>query len=566
MSQQRHIINKQILEIHLPEEEDVHTMQADISQLYREKLVPIINELCDRYSAGGKQVKIEKLNIDLGDVELEDIETVFAQKFAEAIADQEAQIISVPGDPAKTKEAVSQQTPLHALSYYLMTGSLPWWAASGTKAYLNQLLDAQLDAPNPNFKSLLIQVGQKKSYRDRFIQTFSQAQVIRSLSLLSTISLDHLPKIQQALTHSITRKPERFNPGLTPKNIASAFWSAVFSHISSAPNHTGLVNHAIQQTLQALGADFAPLLNDFRDTLSSPEIHQWVEAQTSTQAADRTAIYQQSAKIRQQHPDNPLLQAFCTQISHLLSHPLFPQIDSRQLQEFSRLLRELAAAQKRAGNPDAATLKVVTETNLQPLAKHLHQLEARLKQMQPAPPSNVMEKLRTPFDDTDSISIQNAGLVLFWPFLQRFFENLELLNGKAFTSESARNKAACVLQYIADDAEESFFEGQFILNKVLCGIKLEEPVSIEPLSIDEKEIAEGLMESVISRGPYWKNLSLAGFRTSYLQREALLRSRDGHWLLQVKKETYDITLEKLPWGFNTIKLPWMNEILIVEWI
>jgi hypothetical protein len=186
--------------------------------------------------------------------------------------------------------------------------------------------------------------------------------------------------------------------------------------------------------------------------------------------------------------------------------------------------------------------------------------------MESSPSPKVMENLRSKYDDSDFITVQNAGLVILWPFLPRFFENLGLLHGKEFKDETSQSKAASLLQYLAGEAEEEIFEGQLTLNKVLCGINLSEPVAIEALSAEDKEFANGLLQAVIARGPHWKNLSMAGLQTSYLMREGLLRARDGHWLLQVKKETFDITLEKLPWGFGTVKLPWMNEILIIEWI
>lgn len=564
MSQPRHIINKQILEIHLPEEEDVNSIQADISRLYQEKLIPIINDLCDRHSSGGRHLKIEQLNIDLGTVELKEIEGVFAQKFAEAIASQKVQVVSRSEE--KPVETTAEKTPLDVLSYYLMTGSLPWWAPSSSKDYLCQQLDVLIEAPSNVFKALLRQVGQKKAYLDRFMNTFSEAQVLQSLRTLTPHSLDHLPKIKQDFAEVVISKPERFATGLTAPKISKAFWSAVFSRVAIVSNQADLVGHAIHQVLRVLGADFSFVLEDIRENQPSLDLLIQMDAQSSRSVADQTAIYQLAKKIGQKHPANPLLKAFLEQLSQVLSHPLFPRIGNRRIQDLANLLKNLDVALGRAGATDAATLKVVTGTNLEPIARHLHQLEGQLKEMEPFPRSNVMEKMRSSFEDTDSIAVQNAGLVIFWPFLQRFFENLELLNGKAFNSESAKYKAAAVLQYIASAAEEETFEGQLTLNKVLCGINLADPIALEPLTSEEIEIAEGLMKSVISRGPHWKNLSLAGFRSSYLQREGLLRSRDGHWLLQVKKETYDITLERLPWGFSTVKLPWMNEILIVEWI
>ena len=60
-------------------------------------------------------------------------------------------------------------------------------------------------------------------------------------------------------------------------------------------------------------------------------------------------------------------------------------------------------------------------------------------------------------------------------------------------------------------------------------------------------------------------MSITGFRGSFLLRKGLLESRDGAWLLRVEKESYDVVLERFPWSFSWVKLPWMKAPLRVEW-
>ncbi|MEM6829006.1 MAG: contractile injection system tape measure protein, partial [Bacteroidota bacterium] len=229
-----------------------------------------------------------------------------------------------------------------------------------------------------------------------------------------------------------------------------------------------------------------------------------------------------------------------------------------------RLLSTTILTQLQEINTYADKKEALTRAGLQPLTEHVHHLEQTLKR-DPAQRSTIFKKLHSTFEETDFISIQNAGLVILWPFLPRFFENLKLTSEGKFHDHEARMKAVCALQYLCYEEEELFFEGILPLNKVLCGLALEEVVEQASLSAEEKEQAEGLLHSVISRGPLWTNLSLEGFRTSYLRREGLLRTRDDRWILQIKKETHDVTLQKLPWGFNVVKLPWMSDPLMVEW-
>jgi hypothetical protein len=61
------------------------------------------------------------------------------------------------------------------------------------------------------------------------------------------------------------------------------------------------------------------------------------------------------------------------------------------------------------------------------------------------------------------------------------------------------------------------------------------------------------------------NTSVQGLRQTFLQREGYLSRKEDGWHLQVPKRTFDMLLDKLPWSISTIRLPWMETILWVEW-
>ena len=41
--------------------------------------------------------------------------------------------------------------------------------------------------------------------------------------------------------------------------------------------------------------------------------------------------------------------------------------------------------------------------------------------------------------------------------------------------------------------------------------------------------------------------------------------RDGSWLLRVERRGYDLVLDRFPWAFDWLKLPWMEMAMRVEW-
>ncbi len=170
-------------------------------------------------------------------------------------------------------------------------------------------------------------------------------------------------------------------------------------------------------------------------------------------------------------------------------------------------------------------------------------------------------------NDIDKVYILNAGLVLLWPFLHRFFQNIGLADDKTITDEKNAERGCLVLQYLVTGSTEELFEAHLPLNKILCGIPLLQPVNMHwVISDEEKAVAENFLLAVIHNGGTgWKNLSVGGLRQAYLNREGIISGRDGNWLLQVKRETYDVLVDHLPWTVQVVKMPWMERLVFVEW-
>jgi hypothetical protein len=163
------------------------------------------------------------------------------------------------------------------------------------------------------------------------------------------------------------------------------------------------------------------------------------------------------------------------------------------------------------------------------------------------------------------IYIENAGMAILHPFILPLFENLKLVNNKEFVSLEAQNMGVQILEYLVW-GKNIHTENYMPLNKIICGM---DPVQIwktdSEISKDIETESELLLKDVIRHWEVLKNTGIEGIRETYLQRPGKLSHNQNGWKLIVEQKTVDILIGSLPWGLGIIKLPWMPEMLFVEW-
>jgi hypothetical protein len=190
--------------------------------------------------------------------------------------------------------------------------------------------------------------------------------------------------------------------------------------------------------------------------------------------------------------------------------------------------------------------------------------DLRLNNTANTPLETQNSKLKTEDEDT-VFYVGMAGVVILHPFLAPFFETVGLLEGTDFKDENARKRGVGLLQYLAV-GDEMVAEYDASLLKWLCGLPFEQPIDAKiELTRLERTEANELLETVIEHWGALGKVSADSLRDGFLKRDGKLTRRTERWVLQVEKQTLDILLDRLPWGFGVIKLSWQAEILFVEW-
>ncbi|HTN06765.1 contractile injection system tape measure protein [Agriterribacter sp.] len=199
--------------------------------------------------------------------------------------------------------------------------------------------------------------------------------------------------------------------------------------------------------------------------------------------------------------------------------------------------------------------------------KELH-AELLIKEMEkprdadilPAPEPTGEEKI-----DNDGLFVYDAGMVLIHPFLSALFNRLQWLSQGKFNDEHCRQKALYVLHYAATGREEAE-EYELVVPKILCNWPLAMPVQ-KDMELKKEELleADNMLRAVIDQWKVLQNTSPDGLREGFLQRKGKYFKRNDKRYLQIESTSIDVLLDQLPWNLGIIKLPWMKDMLWVEW-
>lgn len=182
----------------------------------------------------------------------------------------------------------------------------------------------------------------------------------------------------------------------------------------------------------------------------------------------------------------------------------------------------------------------------------------KIKQME----ASTNKKAKNQISQND---VSDSGIVLLSPYVPMLLNRIGLVNGNVFASEDARLKAVAVLCYAVFGGYKIPQNYSLVIN-VICGYERDfKAKNLPELTSDEKSLVDGLLVAVVKNWGAIGNTSAEGLRTSFLIRKGKLEDAENGLNIQVEKNSFDMLLDKLPWGYSMVKFPWMKDRLNVKW-
>lgn len=509
-----HIIQNATFQVYFERIEEGLGLQEDLSLIFHQKVEPALEQLFDEYSNEDFTIKIDKMELDCGNVGNSDWEKILLNKIKKQV-EEILRSEKINGEKPVSKAKSANEV----FFYFLEKGCFPWNSIfSDTKELEENILLSESFIAETEYLALNSVDAIK-----RISSSFSLAFFIKIIEKIVETSESWIKDLAGNFLRS-----NKINLDFRIEILAillplkgdqkhselMTFWTKLFKS-----------QHLVQNPI-------------FIEELIS-RIKMEPEMQTSLHKAIKSPIFDSQEKVK--------VKIILEKILH--SKPRLER--TPWFRDFMAILIESDHFSNDSSEPISNQIKSI----LPSVKNHPENKSFEMKRQK-----NNKEEIFQ-----DSIYIQNAGMVLLHPFLTALFENLNLVKDKAFISINHRNQAIELLEFMVW-GENKHSENFFPLNKILCGI------SPADLWVGEVEIpnslkneGEELLAEVIRHWEVLKNTGIDGLRETFLQRPGKLSHNQNGWKLIVEQKTVDILVGSLPWGLGVIKMPWMAEMLFVEW-
>ena len=520
-----------------------------VAGAWSDRMLPVLDDVFDRVAGPDVHLRIDRLDLDLGEVadlgpaleralrdaldealpalrasarttptSTDGVTAWTGASDESAVARLSAEAVPEDEDHAEASVRTPAQARRQALARLLATGWLPWWTDRTESFDLDRAVAEALD------DGVLASVVERDGPHLRRLAWQARPETVTTV--VQTWAGTDATAISSAIDRWRWARRLDSDPG---RADAALGWIALQVAYDFATG-TGRRSASVESVVDAL-------VPDALAESSGQSVRDWVEAARRAPEAEGRAVLGAASPS----PTTPRLPASGT--------PSAPSADPTS----AASLGDAGVREPDAQPPDAPTQPSHSDERAFPTPPH------------DAPPSEAPTPQSHPSVAEGTTYVRDAGLVLLAPFLPAYLDTLDLLDDGVFPSPAAQRRAVALVAHLAS-GRFAQAEPEMRLAKLLCGLDLDEPVEREITpSTDERAEADDLLRAVVSHWTAIGQTSPEGLRETFLARDGRLDRTDTGWALTVERRGVDVLVDAIPWPLGIVRLGWMDAPLFVTW-
>jgi len=508
----RHIIKRQVLELRLVTNRDMFKMQQKASQYYYSQILPALEKMLNTLTDQDHVIQIDRLELDLGMLKWEeDKQEMNADNLYHLLEEQIQQAVKqihlqnyLSGSNNNVSRTMGKPVSLHACEQwllYLRNGYLSWDVTEVNDVWRTHVLEA-LSTDYTLVSELRLLIEKDSNALQRLVHEHPVTYLVKIVEVLTAKAQQSLPQLVNEL-HQVLYSD---HPEILP----------------SIDKHPRKKEEILWKQILKGAANGRESMEIARELLSEYL---------------RKNNRKESDILKK---ELPILHAVIESYKKLPLSPNIPERDSGS-SKGKQLKKNLVEK-----NDDKA-INRIQGTKKEGFQGDEHVTDAFIRLPE------------------DGIFTPHAGLILLHPFFKSLLNHLGITRENHFISTQLQEKAVAILHFIATgqtDAEEY----QLVVPKILCNYPLEQSLSREvELNETDKTEALDMIKAAIEQWSILKNTSPDGLREGFLNRNGKIYTKDRNICFVIESHAIDVLLDHLPWNLSIVKLPWIKEMIKVEW-
>ncbi len=259
----QHVIRTQVLDIITNSTDEVFSLQHRLSHFFYTSIMPVLEKTFDMAAPGDRMICLDKLEVDLGDITMKDIQKedwakLLMARLARELKDK-VRLERARHLPVDTGIAISQQW-----IYYMERGYLPWNTIQTDAAWFNHVLEG-FAGDSKAIEKLRLLINNNRKAVSRIARVHSPVFLVHLVEVLTA-------KKQSGLDNFIGNIHQLLAGKKTAKNISAVqensrnTWEQVLLWAAGKTNSTekevienavfgSLPQADLQQLLKRINAD-----------------------------------------------------------------------------------------------------------------------------------------------------------------------------------------------------------------------------------------------------------------------------------------------------------------------
>jgi hypothetical protein len=263
----RHSIRKQTLEVEVDSEELALQLQPRLGDLNRKRLLPVIERVLDELAVPGRQLKLARLEIDLGTVPLSGFEEVVAERLSRELRRAvEKTLRELEASPTEGNRSQPEEVSWRELlEHYLLHGTLPFWAPEPEAFSLEALLQELSERSPEGLLQLLRQHGHLTHVLERLVAQLDTPRLERLLGLLDP---EHAALVSDYIVN--LKRLHQASPvlPLSDRAFSRVLWSLALGYRVRDPgtqfNRKSSIKSLLRGLAESHGLDYRDILATLR--------------------------------------------------------------------------------------------------------------------------------------------------------------------------------------------------------------------------------------------------------------------------------------------------------------